>query len=153
MTLSVQEQQAHKALTVEEQQVRKEAAVGYATVRDAWQRYFHTWFAAHYILGTLLFICSATVASSKQFEFSPFWSGIFAWLVVILTAAIGFYKPEDRGSRYRQAWSLLSVQLSRFDFDSSYTLNDVIRAYEQGESIIHQTPAVPHPPQGSGARG
>ena len=67
-------------------------------------------------------------------------------MVVVLAAVIGFLKPEDKASRYRQAWSLLQTQLSRFRFDQTYTLNDVIRAYEQGESIIHQTPAAPQPP-------
>ena len=139
------------ALGVEEQQTRREAASGYATVRDAWQGYFRNWFTVYYVLGTLLFVCSATAASAKSLGLTDFWSAFFSWVVVILTAAIGFYKPDDRGSRYRQAWSLLTVQLSRFLFDSTYTLNDVIKAYEQGEAIIHQAPAVPHGPEGSGA--
>jgi hypothetical protein len=67
----------------------------------------------------------------------------------MLTAAIGFFKPEERGSRYRQAWSLLTVQLSRFLYDQTYILDDVIRAYEQGEAIIHQVPAAPQRAQGN----
>jgi hypothetical protein len=126
---------------------RVTAAALYTTNHAAWRRYFKQWFAAYYTLGTLLFICSATAASAKQIGLPDRWSAIFSWLVVMLTAAIGFFKPEDRGSRYRQAWSLLGVQLSRFFYDQTYTLNDVIRAYEQGEAIIHQAPAAPLPPQ------
>jgi hypothetical protein len=137
------------ALSVEARKAHEAAAAEYVGLRDAWQRYFKYWFATYYILGTLLFLCSATAASAKQLGLSDPWPAIFAWLVVILTAAIGFYKPDDRASRYRQAWSLIRVQLSRFLYDETYTLNDVITAYQQGESIIHQTPAAPQPAQKS----
>jgi hypothetical protein len=136
-------------LSAEEQNARKEVAQEYAARRDAWHKYFKRWFAVYYVLGTLLLICSATAASAKQLSITEFWSAVFSWLVVILTAVIGFYKPDERASRHRQAWSLLGVQLSRFLYDQTYALNDVIRAYEQGEAIIHQTPAAPHPPQRS----
>jgi hypothetical protein len=92
-------------------------------------------------------ICSGIAASSKQMGLPDRSAAIFSLLVVILTGTIGFIRPDDRQSRHRQAWSLLTVQLSRFLFDETYTLDHVIRAYEQGEAIIHQAPAaVPQQP-------
>ena len=134
------------ALSVEARSAREAAAADYGRARDAWHKYFKRWFAAYYILGTLLFLCSATAASATQLRLSDPWPAVFSWLVVILTAAIGFYRPDDGASRFRQAWSLIRVQLSRFLYDETYTLDDVIRAYEQGETIIFQTPAVPRHP-------
>jgi hypothetical protein len=120
------------ALTAQEQAARDEAAAGYVAIRSAWQKYFKQWYGVHYFLGSLLLVFAALAASATKIGLSEYCASIFSLLVVILTGSIGFYKPEDRASRYRQAWSLLHTQLSRFLYDQTYTLNDVIRAYEQG---------------------
>jgi hypothetical protein len=135
------------ALPEQERAARAAAADFYSVRQKEWRKCFEWWWAAYYILSFALVICSATAASSKQLGFSDWWSSILSVLVVILTGSLVLAKPDDRGSRYRQAWSLLNVQLSRFLFDGTYTLNHVIRAYEQGEAIIHQAPAVQQTPQ------
>ena len=133
------------ALTEQERAERTQAAAQYVTISSEWRGYFQKWNAGYYVLGLLLLLFSIA-ASAKQVGISDDWASTFSLMVVVLAAVIGFLKPEDKASRYRQAWSLLQTQLSRFRFDQTYTLNDVIRAYEQGESIIHQTPAAPQPP-------
>jgi hypothetical protein len=52
-------------LNEQEKADRTAAAADYITTRASWRRYFHRWYATHYILGTSLFICSATAASAK----------------------------------------------------------------------------------------
>jgi hypothetical protein len=136
------------ALTAQERMVRDEAAAGYVNIRSDWRRSFGIWYTVYYTLGFFLLVFSAVAASATKVGLSEHWASICSLLVVILTGSIGFFKPDDRASRYRQAWSLLHTQLSRFLYDQTYTLNDVIRAYEQGEAIIHQAPAAPQPPQG-----
>ena len=136
------------SLTEQQRADRATATAEYTARQTEWRRSFGWWFAAYYVLGIALLICSATAASAKQIGFPDPLPAILSLLVVILTGIIGLVKPDDRGSRYRQAWSLLTVQLSRFLYDETYTLNDVIRAYEQGEAIIHQAPAAPQLPQG-----
>jgi hypothetical protein len=134
------------ALTEQERAERNQAAAEYVTIRSEWRGYFQKWNVVYYVLGLLLLLFSIA-ASAKQVGISDYWASIFSLIVVVLAAVIGFLKPEEKASRYRQAWSLLQNQLARFLFDETYTLNDVIRACEQGESIIHQTPAAPQPPQ------
>jgi hypothetical protein len=58
---------------------------------------------ACYILGIALLTFSEIAASSKQIGFNDKWSLIFSLLVVMLTGTIALLKPENRGSRYRQA--------------------------------------------------
>ncbi|HEV2100754.1 MAG TPA: hypothetical protein VGR45_17745 [Stellaceae bacterium] len=51
------------------------------------------------------------------------------------------FQPLEQGGRYRRAWTLLSVALTRYRADAGYKLDQVLMAYEQGEAIIHETAA------------
>src|ERR1700743_1144815 len=138
MDLNEQERADRKAITAE-----------YTIIVASWLKAHMLWSSAYYGLGILLIICSAIAASAPQIGI-PDHGPYFSLFVVILTGTIGLLSPEDRGTRYRQAWSLLKVQLSRFHHNEDSKLDDVIRAYEQGESIIHQTPAAQKTPQTRG---
>jgi hypothetical protein len=66
---------------------------------------------------------------------------LIAWIVAILTGLNTLFQPLEQGGRYRRAWTLLSVALTRFRADTGYKLDQVLAAYEQGEAIIHETAA------------
>ena len=141
--------EAELELTAQERTNREQAVTDYIKLALVWRNSFMRWYVFYYILGTLLLIFSAVAASARQLGLPEQWASMCSLIVVILTGSLGLFKPDDHASRHRQAWSLLHVQLSRFLYDQTYTLNDVIRAYEQGEAIIHQAAAAPQPASGS----
>jgi hypothetical protein len=60
-------------------------------------------------------------------------------LVAFLTGLLTFLNPDKRAAKYMRAWSILNTAITRYNADVSYTLNDVLEAYHQGEAIIHET--------------
>jgi hypothetical protein len=66
---------------------------------------------------------------------------MLAWLVAFLTAVLTLLTPDKKAGKYNSAWSLLSSQITRHKADKSYTVNDVLDAYQQGQDILTGTSA------------
>lgn len=115
-------------------------------VSAAWKRFMGVWYTLHYGLGVVAVLLSVTVAS-KPFVVAQDSNvyGVLAWILAIVTGLIGFLHPDQRGDRYRRAWSILASEVTRFKNDPSYTVNHMLGAYSRGEDIIHQTAAHDHP--------
>jgi|SRR5690348_1009444 len=89
---------------------RAELVAQQADAKDAWAKYFMGWYYTHYALGIAAVILSTLVAAKPVH-----WGGstypILAWLLAVLTGLIALLKPDERGNRYRRAWSLLKQRI------------------------------------------
>lgn len=109
-------------------------------ILNSWWKYFHRWWLVHYVLGIAAVILSVTVASKPSFlsESEAFYE-LVAWLAAITTGLLTFLGPEKRARCYRRAWSVLNNQITRYLADQKYTVEHVLKAYDEGEKIIHDT--------------
>jgi hypothetical protein len=115
-------------------------------VCEDWRGYVSTWTWIYYALNIVI-VGLSTANAAKPFGLdvhTGLWSGL-AWFLAFATAANALLRPSERFDRYRRAWSLLTVTLTRYHADKTYILNDVLDAYERGEAIIHESPATWRP--------
>jgi hypothetical protein len=107
-------------------------------IKNFWATYLFFMYALHYLLGVTAVVLSAIVAVKPGFVGKNV--DLQQWLAVCLTgitSVIAFISPERVGDRYQRAFRILSVEITRFLSDDSYTLDHVLKAYEAGEDIIH----------------
>jgi hypothetical protein len=105
-------------------------------VLNFWRAYLFVMYGLHYVLGVAAVALSVIVAG-KPASFTPErlqWLAI--WLAGI-TSVIAFISPERVGERYQRAYRVLSVEVTRYLSDTSYGLDNVLKAYERGEDFIH----------------
>ncbi len=121
---------------------RDEAVSDQEKRRTIWYRSFWAWSITHYVLAVLTLIFSTLVAAKPTIISGSvdFYNAV-AWIVAILTGLNTLFQPLEQGGRYRRAWTLLSVALTRYRANTDYKLDQVLTAYEQGEAIIHETAA------------
>ena len=116
---------------------REDAIRNQVKIRDDWRWYYRLWTTLHYLIGITALFASTLVAAK------PDWIGQFAsmlaWLVAFLTALLTFLTPDKRAKQYIEAWTLLSSEIDRYNSDESRTLNDVLKAYHQGDAIVRET--------------
>lgn len=110
---------------------------------SAWSKFFHNWWAIHYILGIMGTVCAITVASQPKFLLNiPYLLDGFAWISAICIALITFLMPSRRAKAYVAAWRLLNDACSRFKMDEQYSVQELLDAVKKGEDIIgHSDPA------------
>ncbi|KUZ74456.1 hypothetical protein WI38_15080 [Burkholderia ubonensis] len=103
-----------------------------------WRTYMFVMYGLHYLLGLSAVVLSVTVAS-KPFEVQNGDNtyALLAWALAALTGVIAFVTPERIGDRYHKAFRMLSVEITRFRNDQTYTVDHVLQAYERGEDVIH----------------
>ena len=93
------------------------------------------WSAVHFVVGIGAIVLATTVAAQP---FGGTYDHHFvAWLSAIATGCVAFLQPEQRHVRFAKAWSNLSAEITRFRGDSSYTIDHVLKAVEEGEAAIH----------------
>jgi hypothetical protein len=108
-------------------------------IMEFWRAYMFVMYGLHYFLGIASVVLAVTVAS-KPFEIpreSQIY-GVLAWLLALTTGIVGFISPERVGERYQKAFQVLSVEITRFRSDPSYTVNHMLDAYQAGERFIHE---------------
>src|SRR5216683_2736581 len=106
---------------------RRDAVREQEKVCDLWRKFVATWTLIYYLLNILV-VGLSTANAAKPFGIDIYpniWSGL-AWLLAFSTAANAFIRPGERFDRYRRAWSLLTVSLTRYHADKTYVLNDVL---------------------------
>lgn len=109
-------------------------------VLDLWERYFHTWWCIHYVLGIGGTIASITVASNPKFIVGvPSLLELLAWISAICIALITFLLPSRRAKAYVEAWRLLHDAVTRYEEDESYELQELLNAARKGEELIGQS--------------
>jgi len=114
------------------------------SIEKSWRQAFTIWRIVKYILGiAAIFFSTLAAAKPDIFKIIPGIYDTLPWVVAFTTGLLTFVGPTEKASRYRAAWSLLCVALVRFDHKLS-DVTEVIKAYEDGESIIHQTPTKSH---------
>lgn len=104
-----------------------------------WRAYMFVMYGLHYFLGIASIVLAVTVAC-KPFKLSQGDNTyeVLAWFLALSTGIVGFISPERVGARYQKAFQVLSVEITRFRCDSSYTVNHVLDAYQIGERYIHE---------------
>ncbi|WP_426529619.1 hypothetical protein [Bradyrhizobium sp. McL0615] len=122
---------------------RSRAIRGQVKIKDEWESYYKRWTAIHYTIGIGAVILSTLVASKPTWIGSALgsgeWLGIFAWLAAVFTGLLTFLSPEKKASKYSRAWSSLNSEITRYNADESYTVNDVLEAYNKGQNVIFET--------------
>lgn len=103
----------------------------------AWDKYFHTWWVVHYVLGIAGTICAITVASQPKFLSAiPYLIDGFAWISAICIALITFLMPSRRAKAYVSAWRILNDACNRYKMDETYSTQELLNAVKKGEDII-----------------
>jgi hypothetical protein len=117
----------------------REASVArYNDITDVWIRHCKYWYFIYYALGILSIVLSTLVASRpKWFGWSEDFFGVLAWTMAVVTGVSTFLNAGERGDRFKQAWVILSAQLTRFKVERTYTVDHVLDAHSQGEALIH----------------
>lgn len=113
-------------------------------IKNEWQNCYKRWTVVHYAIGVGAVVLSTLVASKPTWISSvpgtaDHWISIFAWLAAVFTGLLTFLTPEKKASKYSRAWSTLNSEITRYNADDEYTINDVLEAYDKGESIIFET--------------
>jgi len=105
--------------------------------KDEWRRCHRIWITIHYALGIGALTFSTLVAS--RIGFNDLGISLLAWLVALFTGLLTFLTPGKKADRYLRAWSTLNSQITRYNSMETYTLDDVLDAYQRGENIIFET--------------
>jgi hypothetical protein len=122
---------------------RRQAINTQAQIKEEWRSSYRRWISLHYVIGILALVLSTLVASK------PSWIGagdngigILSWLVAVFTGLLTFLTPGKKADKYLRAWSVLNTEITRYNADESYTVNDVLEACQRGENIIFEIPAI-----------
>jgi hypothetical protein len=139
-------------MTEEQKRMRAEQITGYEATRNTWFWMYMRWLWVHYTLAVLALVCSAIVAGGGKTNFHLWSLNIeLKIVVVILTGTIALFSAEKQASQAQRAWRVLSVATTRFLNEETYTLDNFLTAYEQGEDILHDAQpnntTGPHQPQ------
>jgi hypothetical protein len=102
----------------------------YAVMRF-WRVYIFVMYGLHYILGIAAVFLSVTLAA-KPFKIGSDMENNLAWGLALVTSIIAFITPERIGERYQQAYQTLSVAVTKYLADETYTVDHVVKAYETG---------------------
>jgi hypothetical protein len=120
---------------------RQEAIKDQVLMRDRWHCHFVIWVWVNHILTISVTALSALVAAKpKLLGLSADHYDFIAFIVAVASGLAAVLKPSDNANRIRRAWSVLTLAITRYRADQTYTLNHVLSAYERGENIIHETP-------------
>lgn len=121
---------------------RRQAVEEQIQIKDNWKACHKLWTCVHYVIGFAALLFSTLVAAKPAaLGLSDNITAMFAWLVAFLTALLTFLLPDKKADKYIRAWSILNSQITRYNTDESYTVNDVLDAYHRGESIIFENAA------------
>lgn len=119
---------------------RNKAISDQVKIKNEWRGYYQRWIVVHYTIGIGALVLSTLVASKPVgIGVSEQWVGVFAWLAAVFTGLLTFLTPEKKASKYSRAWSTLNSEITRYNADAEYTVNDVLEAYNKGENIIFET--------------
>lgn len=115
------------------------ALAGQIDVARTWRRLHWTWYGYFYTL-SLLSIILATLIAAKPALLGIGDDGyqLLAWILAVITSALTLFRPNDRATRYRQAWMTLSLAIDRFQAIEATEFETVLDAREAGERQIHQ---------------
>ena len=104
--------------------------------------------AAHLVLGIAAVALTGLAAAKPPFlglhadEFAK----NLAYFGASCTAVLTFLNAGDASRRYLAGQRHLQDMINRFGNESTFTLNDVIRAREEAASLIHEGKALPPNP-------
>jgi hypothetical protein len=121
---------------------RKQAIEEQVQIKNVWKNCYDRWTVVHYVIGMTALLFSTLVASKPALlgaTDSVF--SFFAWLAALFTGILTFLTPDKKAGKYGRAWSVLNSQITRYNADETYTVNDVLEAYNQGESVISESAA------------
>lgn len=121
-------------------QLREARATVLIKMRAAWHRWSIFWNSLHYGFGVLGLVLSTTLATKPKFlpQGDDFY-GALAYVLAISTGLFTIFSPGDKGNRLRRAWIVLNGALVRYLVRRG-DIDDVVKAYQEGEAIIHDAP-------------
>jgi hypothetical protein len=116
---------------------RREAIKNQVAISNTWRRCFKNWTVVHYAIGISAILLSTLLASK------PPWLGeinvsIVGWIVAALTGLLTFLTPDKKANKYVRAWSVLNTEITRYNADDEYTVEDILDACQYGQNIIHE---------------
>jgi hypothetical protein len=106
---------------------RKQSISEQVRINNEWRARYRRWTGVHYSIGVAALVFSTLVASR------PTWIGsaevgtsLLAWFVAILTGLLTFLTPDKKADKYLRAWSVLNTEITRFNADEGYSVDDVL---------------------------
>jgi hypothetical protein len=117
---------------------RRGAITEQVKIKNSWRHCFRTWTVVHYFVGICAIVLS-TLLASKPGWLDQNWLSVVGWMVAALTGLLTFLTPDKKATKYIRAWSVLNTQITRYNSDATYTIDDVLDAYQVGQNIIHET--------------
>lgn len=118
--------------------MRDEEIADQIAIMKFWRGYMFFMYLLHYAFGVTSVVLAVLVAG-KPFSI-PADAALYKYLATALagvTGIVAFINPERIGERYQGAFRILSVEIARFRGDGRRKVDDVLRAYERGEDVIH----------------
>lgn len=100
-------------------------------INSAVLRFFHVLFLI------IIIVTSVLVASRISLPINNF--DEINWLAVIVAISTGLFGGLDLGSKsnsMRRAWRVLNSAVIRYKEDPTFTINDLMKAYDDGENTI-----------------
>ncbi len=108
-------------------------------IANTWRRLHWTWYSYFYLFSLLAILLSTLIASKPGLlRWTEDVYQFLAWLLAVITAGLTLFKPNERATRYRQAWMGLSIAIDRYSAVRNTSLETVLAAREAGEKQIHQ---------------
>jgi hypothetical protein len=119
---------------------RTQAISEQVKVKNRWFHCHQKWTVVHYGVGGAALLFSSLAASKAEtLGLNTVITAWCSWLTVLFTALLTFLSPERKSNKYARAWSILNNQITKYNSDHKCRLDDVLDAYQQGESIIFET--------------
>ncbi len=116
---------------------RRDAIKDQVKLKESWRRCSKGWTVVHYTVGVGAIFLSTLVAAK------PMWLGdtqlsVASWIVAAFTGLLTFLTPDKKADKFTRAWSILNSEITRYNTNQARTVEDVLDAYHNGESIIHE---------------
>ena len=114
-------------------QVQKELVA----LLEAWEKLYHRWWLAHYIIGISGLVSAITAAAQPRFLVSvPHLLAATAWCAAICMGLVTFMMPSRQAKIYVSAWRVLSDAVNRYRMEDNFTVEKLLDAAKRGEEII-----------------
>lgn len=103
------------------------------------------YFRAYHVSLVVLATASSILVSAGVLKDSL---GVANPLAIVAAIAIGLvsaFALGDKANSVRNAWRLLHAAIMRFEEEPEYTMEQLIKAYEEAEKLIGDVKATPNP--------
>lgn len=122
-----------------EEEERQARVAEFSRIKNTWLRMYIRFIWAHYLMSGLAIVLSIIVGFLKSTPEHPTAVPVLGVILAIDTGLVAFLGAEKKANQAQRAWRILNVAISRYIYGKSFSYEDVLKAYEIGEDILHET--------------